>query len=60
MIDEAPVITIATTGAMSDGQAITTGVNGGFHVTDLDERDVHIYALTGIIVRGEKSAHVLF
>ncbi|XP_071099221.1 protocadherin-16-like [Haliotis cracherodii] len=47
VIDEAPVITIATTGAMSEGQAITTGVHGGFHVTDLDELDVHIYALTG-------------
>ncbi|XP_067654382.1 protocadherin Fat 4-like [Haliotis asinina] len=47
VVDEAPVITIETTGTMSEGQAITTGVDGGFRVTDPDQVDVLLYELTG-------------
>ncbi|XP_046555688.1 protocadherin Fat 4-like [Haliotis rubra] len=47
VVDEAPVIAIDTSGTMSEGQAIATGVQGGFRVTDPDQQDVLLFALTG-------------
>ncbi|XP_067654380.1 cadherin-23-like [Haliotis asinina] len=47
VVDETPVITIATTSSMAEEQTVGTPVEGGYVVTDADEHDVHTYALTG-------------
>ncbi|XP_046564845.1 cadherin-23-like [Haliotis rubra] len=47
VIDEAPVITMATTSSVSEEQTIGTGVDGGYIVTDADKQDALSYTLTG-------------
>ncbi|XP_071099219.1 protocadherin gamma-A4-like [Haliotis cracherodii] len=47
VIDEAPVITMATTSSVAEEQTTGTGVYGGYIVTDADKQDVLVYTLTG-------------
>ncbi|XP_067654381.1 protocadherin Fat 4-like [Haliotis asinina] len=47
VIDEAPVITMATASSVAEEQKIGTGVSGGYIVTDADKHDVLFYTLGG-------------
>ncbi|XP_071099220.1 protocadherin-16-like [Haliotis cracherodii] len=48
VIDENPVITMASTTSMAEEQTVGTPVEGGYVVTDADEKDVLTYALSGV------------